>query len=238
MPDSACSGYRAPRPRCLPEASTRRSDRAESLTPDLFPTDNDALVKATRDAQGRTVLAGIYGPSCPCAGDVFVARRNADGTPDTTFAGDGLLDVTTGAGDHVVRGIAIQPSGRILVMYDDSSTAPSAWLVQAITPAGVLVTADGTSGGFGTGGVLTVGPAGFGGGMAVDPTGRVVVAGESDNFDFHVQRFGENGGTDTTWNTTGARVTVDFAGGIGDPQPRWRSRRAATSSWPEAPTTG
>src|SRR5688500_20096842 len=63
-------------------------------------------------AGGRFVVAGTSG------GDVALARYNANGSLDTTFAvggadGNGVV-ITDFGGDESVRGVALQPDGKII----------------------------------------------------------------------------------------------------------------------------
>src|SRR5439155_16394299 len=60
------------------------------------------------DTSGRVVVAGS-------SGNAFgVARLNADGSPDTTFDGDGLA-TTSVLGVDVGIGVALQADGNIVV---------------------------------------------------------------------------------------------------------------------------
>jgi uncharacterized delta-60 repeat protein len=99
-----------------------------SYPPDTFYAGQANAV--TIDDQGRIILTGIL--SIPTSGDpadsanqpinrreIAVARRNADGTPDTSFGADGLtitnLD-SISASEDFAYGVAIDPAtGRILV---------------------------------------------------------------------------------------------------------------------------
>jgi uncharacterized delta-60 repeat protein len=61
---------------------------------------------------GRLLIAGEAGRSF---GRPFVLRLHADGTPDSTFDGDGFTQFGFGGRPGAVNQIAVQPDGRILV---------------------------------------------------------------------------------------------------------------------------
>jgi uncharacterized delta-60 repeat protein len=68
----------------------------------------DAAAAVAVQADAKLVVAGTS------AGDVAVSRYRADGSPDTTFSGDGLAVTDFGGGERV-RSVAIQPDGKVLV---------------------------------------------------------------------------------------------------------------------------
>ena len=51
--------------------------------------------------------------------DAGLARYNADGSPDTTFSGDGSMNVSVTGGDDEARGVAVQPNGKVVVATND-----------------------------------------------------------------------------------------------------------------------
>lgn len=63
------------------------------------------------DTDGKIVVIGATREEIS---DVVVVRYNADGSPDTTFSGDGLVIANFGA-DEFTTGGALQSDGRILV---------------------------------------------------------------------------------------------------------------------------
>jgi uncharacterized delta-60 repeat protein len=117
---------------------------------------------------------------------MFVARRLANGDPDTGFgsgAGSSRLDFVTpppvGVNDPAA-GVALQPDGRIVVV-GSSFGAPGggrrAVVARLVVPAGTF---DPSFGG-GTGRVfLGGGSTTFGAAVAVQPDGKIVVAGRRD----------------------------------------------------------
>jgi uncharacterized delta-60 repeat protein len=116
---------------------------------------------------GRIVVAGTS-----CGGDFLVARYNTDGSPDTTFAGDGATCIDIGAGS-ADRGdeVIVLSGGQLLI---------------AGTSAGnfalVRLTADGTlDPSFGTGGRATYDAGGTDElrDAVVRPDGTIVMVGET-----------------------------------------------------------
>jgi uncharacterized delta-60 repeat protein len=114
---------------------------------------------------GRVVVAGRSN------GDLLLGQLNANGTNDTSFSGDGLLRVDVGGEDYA-RAVAILSDGDVVAAG-----------VAGTDFAAVRYNADGTpDNNFSGDGKATVS---FGGGedaaseMAVDSTGRLVLAGST-----------------------------------------------------------
>lgn len=179
---------------------------------------------------GKLVVAGQAQGGSPYL-QFGVMRFNADGTPDTSFDGDGSAQTPVGSGGHA-NDVLVQPDGKIVAVGNSSGSI-------ANNPDFSLVryNADGSldSAGFGTGGktVLYVGGCSpfngyFGDAEAVarQPDGKLVVAGyagfpqtncsSSLRQDFVVARFNSDGTVDSDFGT-GGRVhtpvgTDDSAG--------------------------
>jgi uncharacterized delta-60 repeat protein len=81
----------------------------------LSETTNDRFWGVTFDAAGKIVAAGFVAE----AGDnrLAVARFNADGTPDATFAGTGVakLNVATAGTAEEARSVVLQSDGKIVI---------------------------------------------------------------------------------------------------------------------------
>jgi len=69
----------------------------------------DALVQP----DGKILVAGVVGNGAD--NDFALWRYNADGSPDTSFDGDGRLTTDFGASRDEGQGIALRPDGKILV---------------------------------------------------------------------------------------------------------------------------
>jgi uncharacterized delta-60 repeat protein len=172
---------------------------------------NDAVNNMVRQPDGKLVLVGSTSGG---GGDFAIARLNSNGTPDTSFSGDGKQTVTFG-GNDAAQGVAIAPGGKIVVTGQggassdvavarlnangtlDASFAPA-------TPGKALVNFGGNDGGSA---------------VAVQPDGKVVVNGvtsASGSGDFAVTRLTAGGAPDPTFNGDG-KLTLGYgaAGELG-----------------------
>lgn len=142
-----------------------------------------------------------------------VARFLPNGTPDTTFDGDGKAITAIGTLDDEVNAIGIQSDGKIVAAGFSLTAANRDLALVRYNTDGSLDTT------FSGDGKVRV-PIGtsadevFGIGFQSD--GKIIVAGyaaDGSNFDMMVARFTTNGTLDTTFGTGGAtRITF----GIGD----------------------
>src|SRR5581483_4258477 len=130
--------------------------------------------------------------------DFIVARYNHDGSLDTSFDGDGIAITDVGAGtSNEANALAIQPDGKIVVAGNSSTDDIT---VVRYNPDGSLDTS------FGSGGFATDPSAGGATGIALEPSGEILVSSSSQ---FSVLAFTAAGKLDTTFGTAGA-TSVDF----------------------------
>jgi uncharacterized delta-60 repeat protein len=150
-------------------------------------------------------------------GGVFgfaLARYNTDGSPDTSFSGDGL-QFMTGAGFEWATGVALQPGGKIVVAgvksggtYDNHDFG----LIRYF-PSGAIDTSFSGNGMQST----DFGGNDFANGMTIGPDGKIVVVGHVDSDysgvpgDLGVARYNPNGSRDTAFSGDG-KLTTDFGG--------------------------
>jgi uncharacterized delta-60 repeat protein len=143
-------------------------------------SDSDALLIQPDDAivVGGTVDSGTASAPNYAA---YVARFTPDGTPDPSFANQGLLTSDFGGvqGTLSGQGLALQSNGEIVAVGRDIPS-PSA--------SGLLMLARFTTSGqadpsFGISGIQTTHVAGLTdvGGLAIDPARGIVVAGDRDS---------------------------------------------------------
>jgi uncharacterized delta-60 repeat protein len=153
---------------------------------------------------GRIVVAGTIA-------DTFLelARYNADGSLDTSFANSGKVTTNFSA---TPQAIAIQPDQKIIVM---STTGPNggSFLLTRFNTDGSLDTT------FGTGGSVTS-ALGSAAGIVIEPDGRIIVAAAmSPNFQatnaFVVAAYNPDGSSVATFGNGGV-VTTSFAPRKGD----------------------
>jgi uncharacterized delta-60 repeat protein/uncharacterized repeat protein (TIGR01451 family) len=147
------------------------------------------------DPAGRIVAAGYSG------GDMAVLRLNGDGTPDTTFGGDGTVTanpagpVLQEGGDG--RALALQPDGKIVVGGEVGTTRFDFALMRFNTDGSVDTGFDGD-------GIVRTD---FGDyesveGLALQSDGKIVAAGGNS-----LARYNPNGSLDTTFDGDGKVVT-------------------------------
>ncbi|MDX3640787.1 calcium-binding protein [Streptomyces sp. MB09-02B] len=151
------------------------------------------------DADGRIVAAGYSG------GFVALARFDAQGTPDTSFGGDGVVTVdatpnTQEAGGGA-RSLALQSDGKIVVGGEVGSTSFDFLLMR--------LNADGTvDNGFGTAGIVRTDFGAYDGvrALAIQSDGRIVAGGSSDDR-VALARYTANGTLDTSFDGDGRVLT-------------------------------
>jgi uncharacterized delta-60 repeat protein len=161
-----------------------------------FGGDDFGLAMALQ-ANGRILIAGRS-----TVGGAVVARLRATGALDPDFDGDGRVAL---AGSVTANAILVQPDRKIVVAGDTAGLEKMT--VTRLQPNGSL---DAT---FGTGGTATIdfgSVADIVGGAALQPDGKIVVAGYSQDLeDVTVTRLTAGGAPDPTFGTAG-KATVDF----------------------------
>jgi uncharacterized delta-60 repeat protein len=179
------------------------------------------IFDATFAGRGQTVIP-VAGPPTAIAVDsedkilvvgsekqqglvMWVARLNADGTPDPNFDADGLREIGPGAAGAV----AVQPDHRIVVV-GGSADSPGAMEVLRLNPDGSPDMS------FGNGGTTDInfapGQDAGAGAVALQPDGKILAAGDASD-DFGVARLQPGGALDTTFSFDG-KQTVDFDSGL------------------------
>jgi uncharacterized delta-60 repeat protein len=118
---------------------------------------------------GKIVVAGFVSEDFDGGGILRVTRLNPDGTPDGGFGASGVATIDFGGADSATA-VALLANGKIVVLGNrDSQPA-----VARLQPGGTL---DAT---FGDGGkVIVPGTIQSGQGLALQPNGRMVIAGSS-----------------------------------------------------------
>ncbi|WP_349617181.1 delta-60 repeat domain-containing protein [Azotobacter salinestris] len=174
----------------------------------------------TLQPDGRILLVGSAYNASSANFDFNVMRLNADGTLDTSFGTDGKVTFD-GGGHEYGNDLIVQPDGKILAagisFVDTSATS---------TPSNnfrvIRLNADGTlDTGFSEDGEVIVDVArhhDFGFSMALQPDGRILVAGMSrvsgdpnSNYNFSVVRLNADGTLDTSFSDDG-KATFDVGG--------------------------
>ncbi|MGD9562114.1 MAG: PxKF domain-containing protein [Pyrinomonadaceae bacterium] len=165
---------------------------------------NDFGQAVAIQADGRVVVAGYA--SNGTNDDFAVARYNTDGSPDTTFSGDGKV-TTPILGFDQVYSVAIQPDGKIVAAGASGGSSLDFAIVRYNSDGSLDTTFDGD------GKVTTPIGSSFDGAysVAIQPDGKIVAAGYTDNAfdtDFAIARYNSDGSPDTTFDGDGKLVTA------------------------------
>jgi uncharacterized delta-60 repeat protein len=154
-----------------------------------------------RQSDGKIVTVG------GSAGGFALARYNPDGSLDTSFSDDGKQTTSFGDFDFVGRanGVALQPDGKIVVVGDSGGPG---FALARYNPDGSLDTT------FSEDGKQTTDfGAGFAEDVVVQPDGKIVAVGTTEDVgDFALARYDPDGSLDTTFSGDG-KQTTDFGEG-------------------------
>jgi uncharacterized delta-60 repeat protein len=190
---------------------------AGKATLELFGGDRSSMAL---QPDGKIVMVG------GTLQDFILARFNADGSVDRTFgpAGDGKVTTDMGSGFIVeeATAVAVQADGKIVVVgytaIDNAPPTPDGPPTFAIARYNIDGSLDT---GFGTGGRVSGNVNGRARAVAIQPDGKLVLAGEfsfptpngSDFSDLTVARFNTDGSLDLPfgWSGTG-QLTTDIDG--------------------------
>ena len=175
---------------------------------DVTGTGDFQGVQAVRVQSDGKIVVGGYSRVLGSTGtELFLARYVPDGSVlDLTFGGTGIVKtrLTTIATDsEILKNLAIQPDGKIVAAAQMPPTSKKGSETFAVLRYNVDGTLDGS---FGSGGLVTFGFASgadaYARTIAVDGSGRIVVAGESGSL-LAVARLLPSGGLDSTFGSGG-----------------------------------
>jgi uncharacterized delta-60 repeat protein len=177
----------------------------------LTATEFADVNSVTVQSDGRIVLAGSARDSG--GHQAFaLARYNADGSLDPDFQGGGKIVTTFPLPPSPfpfseAKSVLIQADGKIVATgWGGDETSPTYFLLARYNPNGVL------DGSFGSGGLVMSGVPGEATGAALEPDGKIVVAGTSLDAESRpgigLARFNPDGSLDKTFNFGGI-VTTD-----------------------------
>jgi RHS repeat-associated protein/uncharacterized delta-60 repeat protein len=160
-------------------------------------------------ADGQIVAVG----STTGTGDAFVIRMNAsDGSYDNTFDSDGQQSIDFSGSTETATRVAIDRSGRIVVLGTTSAGSGGDMAIARLTSAGALDTT------FDSDGKQTVSftaGADTAEGLAIDDQNRVLIAGGGSG-DLDVARLLADGTLDTAFDGNGGsgngKVSINFSG--------------------------
>ena len=157
------------------------------------------------DSSGRLLLGGEVNNGANY--DFGVVRYNANGTLDTTFNTTGKVITAIGTGDDGCHALVLQPDGRIVAAgYSNNGANFDFGLIRYNTNGSLDTTFNST--GKVTTPIGTLNDGAYG--VAIQPDGRIVAAGDSNNgsnFDFAAARYNTNGSLDTRFDGDGKLIT-------------------------------
>jgi uncharacterized delta-60 repeat protein len=169
---------------------------------DIQTRDDEAFAIAVQFDQ--KIVVGGYSRFNPSKVYIAIARYNRDGTRDATFGSGGfsLLDFS-GSSDDEVRGLAIQPDGKILgAGFAMPSGSRQVALVRLLKNGSRDPSFDGDGGALPP---ISGSAFSFATGVLVQPDGKIVVSGEARfaTSDFLAVRLTPNGSLDNSFNSIG-----------------------------------
>jgi uncharacterized delta-60 repeat protein len=161
---------------------------------------------------GKIVIAALHEVGGVATNGFFVARFNTDGALDHSFGTLGFVGVKFLAGTEVAdaRAVTVQPDGRILVAGTTSDGGPTSdFAVARFTTDGSLDPTFGSAGKVITNFFQGADRA-FA--IALQSTGKIVVAGSANGVAFGLVRYNPDGSLDNSFGS-GAKVTTLFSSG-------------------------
>jgi uncharacterized delta-60 repeat protein len=175
------------------------------LTTDLGNTSEGSNAVAIQP-NGKIVVAG-FTLTPTNSHDFAVVRYNTDGTLDTSFDTDGKWTLNLAANQSdITTSVVLQPDGKILVGGSGAtiSTDASDFVVARLTETGALDTT------FDTDGISSVSypSLNFLRALAIQPSGKIIAVGSTNDSKFMLAQFQANGALDTTFDTDGIVETT------------------------------
>ncbi len=173
---------------------------------DSFGSDDEAVALVLQ-ADGKLIAAGhtVRCDEIDCDSAVALARYLPNGRLDTSFNGDGKVETDLGGSLDEARALVLQADGKAVVAGTDGESFALARyqtngsLDPAFTGDGTVTTSFGSSEAEASG-------------LAVQPDGKLVVAGQvADGGNIALARYLSDGRMDSTFSGDGI-VIVDFGG--------------------------
>ena len=177
---------------------------------------NNGTVITSFNIGGQTAFAMVVqtdgkiligGTSVTNLNEFALLRVNADGSLDNSFDGDGKVTTPIGVTGGIANGIALQPDNKIvLVGYANNGASLLDFGVVRYDSDGSLDTS------FDIDGKLTTAVSANSNDIAqavvIQPDGKIVVAGSTNNGDFGLARYNIDGSFDTGFGTNGVVVSA------------------------------
>lgn len=159
---------------------------------------NDVANSVALQADGKIIVAGMS--STRLTGEFALVRYNPDGSLDTSFGTDGIVTTVFGTDYAEVTAVVVVSDGKIVAVgtswYDNNSKVALA----RYNPDGSLDL------GFGSNGKIVTAIGGGRRAVAIQPDGKIVVAGFDNSFT--LVRYNTNGTLDTSFDGDGIATTT------------------------------
>jgi uncharacterized delta-60 repeat protein len=213
---------------------------------------DDRAAAAALLSDGKLLLVGSTFADAPTGTDYAIARLTQSGALDTSFSGDGKVvsdfgtsidpsGLDTRVGYQSPGGVAVLPSGQFLISgvldnCGDCGVNQYDFTLARYNVNGTLDTSFGGGDGYGVAG--PTGTDNAAGGVAVLPSGKVLVGGTYSDFsltsggEFAVLRFNANGSADGTFGGGDGFVSTDLTPNPADDSSRTTAGLAALSVQP------
>ncbi len=186
---------------------------------DSFSDDGEALIDVGYEASGVAlapdgdivVVGRSFDESIPAPGEqVALARLDPEGTLDPSFSGDGILVAQYAPSGDLARDVVVQPDGKIVIGGTGIVPVPRS-IFGRIKFELIRLTPDGELDPTFSGGVVRtwMGGDAYGWALALQPDGKLVLAGESGH-GFALARYTGDGSRDQSFSDDG-KLTTDFS---------------------------
>ena len=170
-----------------------------TATPASSAQESADLTAVVVQGDGKIVAGGHVKPPSSHGTTFAVARYDSDGSLDSSFGTGGMVTTDFGVDGEAVNGLAIQPDGKIVA----AGEAGGVLALARYNPDGSL---DPTFGGGGVPGTVESDViAGGQEGVALQPDGKIIVAGGLQ--DMVVARYNADGSLDTSFGNAGVAST-------------------------------
>jgi uncharacterized delta-60 repeat protein len=178
-----------------------------------FDLDTDVGLSVALQPDGKPLVAGqaFIAGTTVVDYDFAVARYTSAGVLDTSFDSIGTTATDFDFGDDAIRGMRLQPDGKIVVAGYASNGLNYDFGLARYNNNGTLDTSFGASGRISTD---FLGQDDEASDLLLQPDGKIIAVGltrEGNNFNFALARYNANGILDGGFGT-GGKVTTDFAG--------------------------
>ncbi|MFL5244963.1 MAG: hypothetical protein ACJ8FY_22910 [Gemmataceae bacterium] len=179
------------------------------------PTTSRAVVVSQPD--GKVIIAGMNSDSSSGSTHLDIARFNTNGSLDNTFGSRGIVtfNFTTAANYYNTDNVAsmiIDSSGHIIVAGTvDTRDSGNEFAVARLNSDGSFDSSFGTGGEVFLPHFIYSNENDSASGVALDSSGRIVVAGTANSSNFALARLNADGSLDTSFGNGGEAVVPQFS---------------------------